>query len=169
MNDLKSVLKLKIQSSNNEFFFTGDKVFFKEEDKVDWSGPATVVGNDGKIIFLKYGNNLRRVHCTKIVKEGSEFGFEDDNSPQKHSKENEVDEVDDTSENSSDQEEKETYENNDKDIPYTNEIHHEEANVDQNNLRGEEEEYSSKCKSHLGMPDLKGLFNGLKICGEVLQ
>ena len=27
--------------------------------KKKWSGPAKGIGNDGKVLFIKYGNNLR--------------------------------------------------------------------------------------------------------------
>ena len=48
-------------------------MYFKEHDKMEWSGPAKVIGQEGKVVFLIYGNNLRRVHCSKLVKEGLEF------------------------------------------------------------------------------------------------
>ena len=70
---LKRCLKSRIHYSNDEFYFTGDRVFFKENGKLDWSGPAKVLGQEGKVVFLQYGNNLRRVHCTKLVKDRSEY------------------------------------------------------------------------------------------------
>ena len=33
----------------------------------------TVLGNEGKVLFLKYGNMLRRVHLTKVVKKNNSF------------------------------------------------------------------------------------------------
>ena len=45
----------------------------KEKDKLEWSGPATVIGQQGKVIFLKYGNNLRRVHMCRLIKVGEKY------------------------------------------------------------------------------------------------
>ena len=45
----------------------------KEKDKLEWSGPATLIGQKGKLIFLKYGNNLRRVHICRLIKVGEEY------------------------------------------------------------------------------------------------
>ena len=73
---IKKSLKAKEQYANDELYFNGDKVYFKEPEKLEWSGPATVIGNNGKVIFLKYGNNLRRVHSSKLVKEGAEYPSE---------------------------------------------------------------------------------------------
>ena len=70
---IKRALKSRINSYTSEVFETGDKVYFKEKDKTEWSGPAVVIGHEGKIVFLKYGNNLRRVHMSKIIRLGKEF------------------------------------------------------------------------------------------------
>ena len=48
-------------------------VSFKEDGVIKWNGPAKVIGIDGKTLHLKYGNNVRRVHQSKVVKEGFEF------------------------------------------------------------------------------------------------
>ena len=68
-----------------KFFIMGIK--FHDKYKDEWSGPATILGSDGKVLFLKYGNMLRRVHITKVVKENnsfsrnsSEMGHNDDKS-----------------------------------------------------------------------------------------
>ena len=75
---IKRALKARINSNNDEFFHEGDKVFFKEKEnldkyKSDWSGPAKVIGNEGKVLFLKYGNMMRRIHKSKVTKENNEF------------------------------------------------------------------------------------------------
>ena len=54
-NDEKS----RINSYTSEIYETGDKVYFKENDKIEWSGPAVVIGHERKVVFLKYGNKLR--------------------------------------------------------------------------------------------------------------
>ena len=70
---IKRALKSRIASYNNERFESGDKVYFKQKDKMEWSGPASVIGQQGKVVFLKYGNNLRRVHMSRIIRVGEEF------------------------------------------------------------------------------------------------
>ena len=74
---IKRALKSRISSKSNELFQSGDRVFFKEKEndryKEEWSGPAKIVGIDGKVLYLKYGNMLRRVHATKVVKQDNEY------------------------------------------------------------------------------------------------
>ena len=57
---LKRILKGKIHASNNQIIEAGDIVSFKEHDKNKWSGPGKVLGSDGKVILIKYGNMMRR-------------------------------------------------------------------------------------------------------------
>ena len=70
---IKRALKSRIPSYNHERYSPEDNVYFKEKDKMEWSGPATVIGQQGKVVFLKYGNNLRRVHMSRIIRVGEEF------------------------------------------------------------------------------------------------
>ena len=62
---IKRALKSRIQASNHEFYSNGDKVFFKEIKKNEWSGPGKDIGQDGKVVFIRYGNKLIRVHSTR--------------------------------------------------------------------------------------------------------
>ena len=70
---IKRALKSRINSYTSQMYGTGDKVYFKENEKLKWSGPAVVIGHEGKVVLLKYGNNLRRVHISKVIKVGEEF------------------------------------------------------------------------------------------------
>ena len=70
---IKRALKSRIQASNHEFYAHGNKVFFKEIKKNEWSGPGKVLGQDGKVVFVRYGNTLRRVHATRVLRAGEEF------------------------------------------------------------------------------------------------
>ena len=69
----RRALKSRLSSYTEEHFQTEDKVYFKEIDKIQWSGPGTVIGQQGKIVFLKYGNQLRRVHISRVILVGNEF------------------------------------------------------------------------------------------------
>ena len=70
---IKRALKSRIPSYTNERYVADDKVYFKQKDKVEWSGPASVIGQQGKVIFLRYGNNLWRVHMSRVIRVGEEF------------------------------------------------------------------------------------------------
>ena len=70
---IKRALKAKINASDEIFVDHGDLVFFKEVDKQEWSGPPKGVGSEGKTIFLIYGNNLRRVHASRVILSGNEY------------------------------------------------------------------------------------------------
>ena len=74
---LKRALRSQVHPSNSVFHEPGDKVYFKEQDKNEWSGPARVIGMDGRVVFLKYGNNIRRVHSSKVVAEEEDFHDEE--------------------------------------------------------------------------------------------
>ena len=55
---VKRALKSRINSNFNDIFEHGDKVYFKDKEgkdryKDEWSGPATVLGLEGKVLFLK--------------------------------------------------------------------------------------------------------------------
>ena len=70
---IKRALKAKISGAYDEFFEADDRVYFKKDQNIEWSGPASVIGQQGKVVFLRYGNNLRRVHKSKVIKVGEEY------------------------------------------------------------------------------------------------
>ena len=45
----------------------GDKVYYKSEDSHRWKGPATVIGVDGKVVFLRHGGFQVKRHISRIV------------------------------------------------------------------------------------------------------
>ena len=50
-----------------EKYYLGDQVYYKKEKQKRWSGPATVIGQEGKLVFIRHGGFVLRVHVTKIV------------------------------------------------------------------------------------------------------
>ena len=63
---LRRALRGRVANVETEYY-TGDKVFFKKKNQKKWSGPATVIGKDGKQVFIRQGGSMFRVHVTKIV------------------------------------------------------------------------------------------------------
>ena len=89
---LKRALNSRINAYSNEFYEARDLISFKEENKNKWSGPGKVIGTDGKVLTVRYGNNTRRVHVSKAVKLGRELeskGETDDEKKAKNSAQNE--------------------------------------------------------------------------------
>ena len=63
-------------SQSRKIFTDGDKVYFKRPDRKEWSGPATVIGKDGKTVILKYGAHI--VRCHEIHVQEIPYSFERD-------------------------------------------------------------------------------------------
>ena len=62
LEKIKQALKHNIHTSNDNKFFSGDKIYFKRRGESRWSGPGTVLGQDGKQILVKHGSYCIRVH-----------------------------------------------------------------------------------------------------------
>ena len=54
-------------------FQTGDKVYYKRDNDHKWKGPGKVIGQDGKISFIRHGNIYVRVPTYHLVHVGKEF------------------------------------------------------------------------------------------------
>ena len=63
---MKTALKSKINSSLGHSYNLGDSVFFKLDSSNRWKS-GTVLGQDGKLLFLRYGNFIRRVPLDHII------------------------------------------------------------------------------------------------------
>ena len=64
---VKCALTHQIITSGDEKYTTGDLVFYKRANSEQWHGPGTVVGQDGKQIFVKYGSTYVRLHTCRIT------------------------------------------------------------------------------------------------------
>ena len=51
----------------DEKYFMGDKVYFKRKNLKRWCGPATVIGQDGKIVIVRQGGFNLRVHASRVA------------------------------------------------------------------------------------------------------
>ena len=64
---LRRALRKKITTIEQNYD-KGDTVLYKKEGKTMWLGPATVVAQDGKVIFVRHGGNLIRLPPNRIQK-----------------------------------------------------------------------------------------------------
>ena len=69
---VRKALKHKVRASSTKFS-TGEKVFYKRDESNKWKGPGKVIGQDGKIVFVRHGNVYVRVSTNRLIKMGQEF------------------------------------------------------------------------------------------------
>ena len=69
---IKKALKSKIRV-NEQVFNPGDKVYYKRDSQDRWLGPAKVIFQDGKVVFLRHGAVWVKVSPNRLVKSGKEF------------------------------------------------------------------------------------------------
>lgn len=69
---IRRALRHKIRASG-ECFQHGDKVYYKRDDDNKWKGPGTVLGQDGKVVFVRHGSIYVRVHPCRLIRCGTEF------------------------------------------------------------------------------------------------
>ena len=66
---IRRALRHKIRASG-ECFQQGDRVYFKRDDDQKWKGPGTVIGQDGKVVFVRHGSIYVRVHPCRLIRCG---------------------------------------------------------------------------------------------------
>ena len=62
----------KIRASE-QVFNPGDKVYYKRDNQERWLGPAKVIFQDGKVVFVRHGAVWIKVSPNRLVKSGKEF------------------------------------------------------------------------------------------------
>jgi len=63
---LRKALNHPVREYADVKYQTGDNVYYKLPDDRRWQGPATVIGADGKVIMLRHGSVIRRVHPCRL-------------------------------------------------------------------------------------------------------
>jgi hypothetical protein len=63
---IKRALKHRIRASEQSFQH-GEKVFYKRENHEKWLGPAKVLMQDGKVVFVRHGSAIVRVSLNRIM------------------------------------------------------------------------------------------------------
>ncbi|KAG1673036.1 DNA polymerase epsilon subunit 2 [Nymphon striatum] len=69
---IRRALRHQIRPSG-ENFEQGELVYYKRDDSHRWKGPGKVIGQDGKVVFVRHGSVYIRVHPCRLVKVGREF------------------------------------------------------------------------------------------------
>ena len=64
---------LKKITMKTEVYHQGDKVFFRRGNDRKWHGPGTVIGVDGKVIFVKHGRLYITTSPTRLLKTNKVF------------------------------------------------------------------------------------------------
>ena len=64
---IRRALRHKVRV-NSERFDTGCKVFYKRDKCNKWKGPGRVIGQDGKMVFVRHGGVYVRVSPNRLVK-----------------------------------------------------------------------------------------------------
>ena len=52
----------------DESFNNSDRVYYKRRKRSGWSGPATVLGQDGQFVPVRQGSSCFRVHPCQLIK-----------------------------------------------------------------------------------------------------
>ena len=68
---IRRALRHKIRVSN-ETYEKGTEVFYKKDGHSQWLGPAKVLAQDGKLVFVRHGNQLLRIAPNRLVKRFSQ-------------------------------------------------------------------------------------------------
>ena len=58
---------------NERSYQSGDLVYYKREDSVQWLGPAKVIVQDGKVIFIRHGSYVLHIYLNWGVLKGEEY------------------------------------------------------------------------------------------------
>ena len=71
-------------------------MYYKINDENKWKGPGTVIGQDGKIVFVWHGSIYVRVPPCRLIRCGTEFSVEG-NKGTSNKEQNEIDRLSKTS------------------------------------------------------------------------
>ena len=65
---IRRALRHKVRTYSNNHFEKGEKVFYKRNGYKGWKGPATVIGEEGKIVLIRHGSAYYRCHPCHLMK-----------------------------------------------------------------------------------------------------
>ena len=95
----------------DQIYETGDSVYYKRAGEEKWRGPGKVIGQDGKVIFVRHGSVYVRVSPCRLIKQTDDYmsSNSNPNSNTENSLTKNTDVINDTE--SSDDDEEEKYQN----------------------------------------------------------
>jgi len=73
---IKRALRHNVRTSCEANFLNGESVYFKRDKVRQWHGPATVIGQDGKQVILRYDSQVVRVHVSRIARVSDDVSHE---------------------------------------------------------------------------------------------
>ena len=82
---IRRALRHKIRISN-ETYEKGDEIFYKKDGNSRWLGPAKVLAQDGKLVFVRHGNQLMRIAPNRLIKRYQGQIESDENVVDEHNK-----------------------------------------------------------------------------------
>ena len=82
---VRRALRHKVRASE-QVFRNGDRVYYKRQGKDRLLGPAKVVFQDGKVVFVRHGAVFVRVSPNHLIKDKSEFVNDSKNEKETKSK-----------------------------------------------------------------------------------
>ena len=65
---IRRAMRHKVRSYSDNRFQKGEKVFYKRRGYKGWKGPATVIGEEGKIVLVRHGSAYYRCHPCHLMK-----------------------------------------------------------------------------------------------------
>ena len=65
---IRTALLRKVRSYSDGRYMNGEKVFYKRVGHKGWRGPATVIGEEGKIVLIRHGTAYYRAHPCHLMK-----------------------------------------------------------------------------------------------------
>ena len=65
---IRRALRHKVRTYTDHRFENGEKVFYKRKSYKGWKGPATVIGEEGKIVLVRHGSAYYRCHPCHLMK-----------------------------------------------------------------------------------------------------
>ena len=69
---IRRALAHKMRASEEQYV-SGDEIYYKKDNSEIWQGPAKVIFQDGKVVFIRHGSVYVRASINKILKKGSEL------------------------------------------------------------------------------------------------
>ena len=69
---IRRALRSKVRASE-QHFENGNRVYYKREGSDRWLGPAKVIFQDGKVIFIRHGGSFVRVSPNRVILAGKEL------------------------------------------------------------------------------------------------